>query len=128
MTPEINADKWYQRWWSWTPEQIIGHKHEPHVVERLVRLANNRCVVGFYRYELPRFGRATKVDGREWDLPGRMIEKLQRYQQTGNTELLVDVFNYVRWEFARPGHPDAHFKAEDQGVVNDRLQERHTGS
>lgn len=111
----VNDDKWYRRWWSWSPAMVIEYKADRRSEARLRSLADNRAVVGFYRYELPRFGRPTKPNGRDWNLAGKAIEKLSAYQRTGNREMLVDAYNYIKWEFARPGHTNAHFKSEDQG-------------
>jgi hypothetical protein len=40
-------------------------------------------------------------------------ERLKRYQQTGNTEWLMDVANFAMIEFLRPTHEEAHFRATD---------------
>lgn len=39
--------------------------------------------------------------------------RLDKYEQTGNTEYLMDVGNFAMIEFMHPRHSEAHFKAED---------------
>lgn len=36
--------------------------------------------------------------------------KLAKYEETGNTEFLMDVANYAMIEFTHPGHPRAHYE------------------
>lgn len=111
-----DGDKWYDRWRSWKPEEIIARKQNKRSEARLRALADNRCVVGFYRYELERFGRPSIPTGQKWDLVGKAMDKLEAYRQTGNKENLVDVYNYIRWEWTWPGHARAHFAPQDQGI------------
>lgn len=42
-------------------------------------------------------------------------QKLQKYEDTGNTDFLVDVGNYAMIEFTYPQHPGAHYKHTDTG-------------
>lgn len=39
--------------------------------------------------------------------------RLRKYEDTGNTEWLMDVANFAMIEFMRPRHKDAHFRATD---------------
>jgi hypothetical protein len=39
--------------------------------------------------------------------------RLQKYEETGNTEFLADVANFAMIEFMQPQHPKANFKATD---------------
>lgn len=45
------------------------------------------------------------------DLIAQMKERLSLYEQTGNTEWLVDIGNQSMIEFTQPSHPSAHFRA-----------------
>lgn len=36
---------------------------------------------------------------------------IRKYQETGNTEFLLDGANYLMFEFMYPLHPKAHFRA-----------------
>lgn len=40
---------------------------------------------------------------------------VEKYQETGNTEYLVDAANYLMFEFMYPQHEKAHFRATDSG-------------
>jgi len=75
---------------------------------RFIELMQNRLIMGSFRYRLFR-------DPLKWtsDLPAGLRKKLAAYEETGNTETLVDIANYALLEFTRPGHPKAHFRAED---------------
>lgn len=76
--------------------------------EEYEQLRRNRMVMGALRYGL-------LVDPRKWnyDLVAGLQRKLDHYQDTGNTEALVDAGNYLMLEFMRPSHPEAHFRGED---------------
>jgi hypothetical protein len=39
--------------------------------------------------------------------------RLAKYEETGNTEYLMDMANFAMIEYMHPRHPRAHFKAED---------------
>jgi hypothetical protein len=47
--------------------------------------------------------------------------RLVKYQQTGNTEYLMDAANFIMIEFMLPRHPNAHFKAEDSSTSPGRV-------
>ncbi len=68
----------------------------------------NRLVMGAFRY-----GRFDNDDKWRFSLIGGLQEKLMAYQQTGNTEYLVDLANYALLEFVRPAHPKAHWHGDD---------------
>jgi len=42
-----------------------------------------------------------------------LIQRLDEYALTGNTEFLIDAANFAMIEFIVPSHPHAHFKATD---------------
>lgn len=44
---------------------------------------------------------------------GNALVRIERYQQTGNIEDLIDGANYLMIEFCRPGIETAYFKPED---------------
>lgn len=51
-----------------------------------------------------------------------MYERLKKYEETGNTEWLVDAANFLMLEWKCPQHPEAHFRAtnsdESPGLFN----------
>lgn len=77
--------------------------------DRFGFLMNNRMVMERFRYgpkktkkEHPAYIRAAK-------------RRIELYEESGNTELLVDAGNYLRMEFETPLHPNGHFKSIDDG-------------
>ena len=70
----------------------------------------NRMLMGALRYG--RLDEKRKKPGR-WDLIGAVKKKIERYQETGNTEYLVDIANYCLIVFECDDHPLKHFKALD---------------
>ena len=74
-----------------------------------VNLMDNRMVMGFFRYG-NRHNRKIPLDNI-----ASVIRRIKLYQETGNTELLLDAANMLRMEFDIPQHPNAHFHAQDDG-------------
>lgn len=78
--------------------------------EAFENLMRNRLVMGALRY-------APMVEKRKgtrrWDMVGAMRAKLEKYEETGNTEYLVDMANYCLLEFECGQHPKRHFHALD---------------
>ncbi len=109
----------FQQAWRWKcgkPEEAPPFGAHPPLEElrktewnpRFIELMQNRLIMGSFRYYLFR-------DPRKWtsDLPAGLRKKLAAYEETGNTENLVDIANYALLEFSRPSHPNAHFHADD---------------
>jgi len=75
------------------------------------QLMRNRQIVGAIRYE-------PKVKGKKADyehIPSS-IERLKKYQETGNQEYLVDVANLCMIEFMMPSiDKEVFFEAMDDG-------------
>lgn len=67
----------------------------------------NRLLMGRLRY-------GPKTEGStQYDLVGAIKKKLEIYEATGNTEMLVDIGNYSMLEFRFGKHPKKHFEAHD---------------
>lgn len=47
------------------------------------------------------------------DTLANLQKRLDRYEETGNTEWLMDVGNFAMIEFMFPHHKDAHFRSTD---------------
>jgi len=75
--------------------------------EDFERARRYRLVMGAFRY-----GLLSDPKGK-YDLLGGLRMKLRQYEQTGNTEALVDAANYLMLEFMWPSHSDAHFQSKD---------------
>ena len=68
----------------------------------------DRMAVSFHKYGPLRDAYPHKVDAVK-----SLRERLAKYEETGNTEWLMDVANFAMIEFMRPGHDDAHFRPTD---------------
>src|SRR5581483_3864027 len=66
----------------------------------------NRMIVSHHKY-----GDLTKNYPHNVDSIASLKKRLKLYQQTGNTEWLLDVANQAMIEFMRPRHRKAHFRA-----------------
>lgn len=68
----------------------------------------DRMGVSFYKYGRVAEGYPSRVDAI-----GSLKLRLQKYEDTGNTEFLMDIANFAMIEFMRPRHPKAYFKETD---------------
>lgn len=77
-----------------------------------------RLVMGTFRY-----GSILKPSRLDYDMIGRLKEKLKLYEDTHNLELLFDIANYCLLEFfKRKDDPDYHLKELDN--THKRLDRR----
>jgi hypothetical protein len=60
-----------------------------------------------------KYGHLTEEAVKKNDPIANLLVRLKKYQDTGNTEWLMDVGNCAMIEFMFPQHPDAHFRATD---------------
>jgi hypothetical protein len=92
--------------WDDTSAMMAEVKSKWGVLDRIVALAKDRLVMGAIRY-----GRMADYT---WpDIRRKMQTKLDTYDKTGNSEMLVDLVNYCALEFGAGTHPDHHFDALD---------------
>lgn len=89
--------------------------HDPAFIQKMVA----RMTVSGAKY-----GEVSSFYPHQGDALTQLRERLRLYQDTGNTEHLVDVANYAMIEFMAPAHPDAHY---DPDTESPGLQ-RHDGS
>ena len=64
--------------------------------------------MSFFKYGPVRDAYPHKVSAVE-----SLRKRLERYEDTGNTEWLIDAANFAMIEFMYPAHRDAHFRATD---------------
>jgi len=64
--------------------------------------------MSFFKYGPVREAYPHKVSAIE-----SLRRRLDRYEQSGNTEWLIDVANFAMIEFMYPSHPQAHFRPTD---------------
>ena len=81
--------------------------------ERFVEAMRNRMVASYYKYGplASNVHRDNKQDNIK--IMANLYKRLALYEDTGNTEWLVDVGNFAMIEFMYPQHPRAHFRATD---------------
>jgi hypothetical protein len=68
----------------------------------------DRMAVSFCKYGKVADAYPHKVDAVE-----SLKKRLARYEETGNTEWLMDVANFAMIEFMCPRHPEAHYRPTD---------------
>lgn len=70
----------------------------------------DRMATSFHKYgplvEAPRGLKAIRQ-------PDNIRRRLALYEETGNTEWLMDIANFAMIEFMMPAHPDAHYRPTD---------------
>lgn len=68
----------------------------------------DRMAVSYSKY-----GAVAEAYPSRVDAIASLKKRLEKYEQTGNTEWLMDVGNFAMIEFMHPRHPEAHFRATD---------------
>lgn len=74
------------------------------------KLMRNRMLMGAFRY-----GKLHEPSNKTHKRIESAIRRLNKYLETGNDELLVDVANLCLCEFEVGKHPKKHFKSIDDG-------------
>jgi hypothetical protein len=100
------------------PMPPIEELRETEWSQRFEELMRNRLVVGAFRY-----GRLHAAGKPKWDRIGSIQKRLMVYQNTGNTECLVDIANMCLLEFEEGDHPLKHFAAADDCLHVDHKRE-----
>jgi hypothetical protein len=70
-------------------------------------LCNNRMLTSYYKYGPVKENYGNKLINAMKEARKRM----ERYEQDGNTEWLLDAINQLKIEFKYPQHPTAYFRA-----------------
>ena len=76
--------------------------------ETFVQGMADRMAVSYFKYGPVHEAYPGKVDAI-----ASLVKQLKKYQETGNTEWLMDVGNFAMIEFQHPKHPRAHFRGTD---------------
>lgn len=83
----------------------------------------NRVKTSFYKYGSAKDNFGSKLV----DAMASHEKCIEKYNETGNTEYLLDAANYLMFEYMYPQHPKAHFKATDSnesaGIVGMSINE-----
>ena len=87
----------------------IGTEQPKEYSDRFDELRQNRVGVSFFKYgsAADNFGKNLVDAIKTYDLC------IQKYQQTGNTEYLLDAANYLMFEFMYPQKENSYFKSTD---------------
>ena len=85
-------------------ESVPSSEFSPEFVQGMA----DRMQVSFCKY-----GKVADAYPARVDAIGSLMQRLEKYMDTGNTEWLMDVGNFAMIEFMHPRHPDAHFTATD---------------
>lgn len=76
-------------------------------VQFLQRMVN-RIIMSHFKY-----GPAKDQYPEQAQALPNIYERVKMYEETGNTEWLVDAANFSMLEYMFPSHPDAHFRETD---------------
>ena len=74
------------------------------------KLMRNRMIAGAFRY-----GKMNVKGKPQYARVESCLKRLKKFQETGNTEFLVDVANLCLIEFVEGIHPKKHFRSVDDG-------------
>lgn len=84
--------------------KILETEFSPEFIEGM----KNRMLVSYYKYGALKEAYPHKVNAIE-----SLQDRLRKYQETGNTEFLIDASNFCMIEFMHPSHPHAYFAGTD---------------
>lgn len=76
--------------------------------EEFLQGMRDRMSMSYFKYGPVRDAYPSKVNALE-----SLRARVEKYEQTGNTEWLMDAANFCMIEFMCPAHKRAHFKATD---------------
>jgi hypothetical protein len=76
--------------------------------EPFVQGMRDRMAVSYHKY-----GPVAEAYPGKVDALASLRKRLERYEQDGNTEWLMDISNFAMIEFMHPRHGKAHFRATD---------------
>lgn len=85
----------------------------------------NRMLTSYHKY-----GHIKDAVEAGLDMRKQIDIRLGKYDETGNTEWLIDAANYCMIEFMHPSHPDAHYRSTDSKESPGRIHKsgRQTGA
>jgi len=97
-------------------ESILRHEYS----EEFDQLRKNRMVVSYFKY-----GRASDNYPLLVDSIANAKIRIQKFEETGNLEYLLDASNQLMLEYMFPRHPKAHFEAKDgtDNLVGDPVKQ-----
>jgi hypothetical protein len=87
-----------------TNEEILATEFSEDFVEGM----RKRMLMSYYKYGEVAFAFPNRIDALYC-----LKERLDKYEETHNTEWLLDVANFAMCEFMFPRYKDAYFRATD---------------
>lgn len=89
------------------------------VSEPFIQGMRDRMTISYYKYGLVADAYPDKINAI-----ASLKARLLKYEETGNTEWLIDVSNFAMIEFMCPKHPNAHFSGTDDDASPGRVSRR----
>jgi hypothetical protein len=86
------------------PDKVL----ETEFSESFVKGMKDRMIVSYFKYGPVKNAYPDKVNAMD-----SLQQRLKKYNETGNTEFLIDAANFAMIEFMYPSHPEAFFKGTD---------------
>ena len=92
-----------------TADEILSTEYSTKFDE----IRKNMMVMSYYKY-----GKMSDNHSTEnlMDAVANLRKRLEKYEQTGNTEFLADVANFAMIEFMHPQHKKAFYKSTESGA------------
>lgn len=78
-------------------------------------LMKQAMIMSYHKYGALRKNHSK--ENNHMDAIANLKKRLEKYEETGNTEFLVDVANFAMIEFVHPQHENAHFKGTAENAV-----------
>ena len=101
-----------------SPKYDIQELRKTQVSQRFIEFMTNRMVLGTFRYGK---WQDNKKNNIKYDRINSIRHRLDLFDKTGNTELLVDIANLAMIEFEISDHPNKHFSPIDDGYHTKRI-------
>ena len=85
----------------------------------------NRMLTSYHKYGHVKIAIQNGVDCKE-----SAAQRWRKYEETGNTEYLMDAANYAMMEFMHPTHEKAHYDPESASpgrtLTSGRITDKHS--
>ena len=109
--------KLYTEWTVRKKGEVMDKKNFEDILKteysiRFDEIRKNMMVMSYYKY-------GSLKDNYDkykcMDALGNLKKRIEKYEETGNTEFLADVANYAMIEFMNPSIKGAHYSPTDSG-------------
>lgn len=90
--------------------------------ESFVSKMKNAMLTSYYKYGEVKLNYPSLANAIE-----SLKLRIEKYEETGNADYLVDIANFAMIEFMYPGHPNAHYRPTDSnespGLIGTNIKE-----